>query len=78
MQVLAQIGSVERKPIVTIIFGFKVTEFLHERSHFNYDEVSSRRDHDGRHLKTAKFLAWSATQNAYLRFESDSRVLANA
>ena len=39
-------SSIEGKPISAFKFGFEVSEFLQECSHFIYDEVSRRTDHD--------------------------------
>ena len=39
-------SSIEGKPISAFKFGFEVSEFLQGCSHFIYDEVSRRTDHD--------------------------------
>ena len=47
-------SSIEGKPISAFKFGFEVFEFLQECSHFIYDEVSRRTDHDEDTKKSTK------------------------
>ena len=47
-------SSIEGKPISAFKFGFEVSEFLQGCSHFIYDEVSRRTDHDEDTKKSTK------------------------